>query len=153
MFTSQIPSYTLPSDKDSAHAQLCCAILIPLYRIDEIWEELCTYERQICGKANADRTITPLLPGYTTAHRVSKEILQHEEGILQSETAVGKWGVGSEPSFSEPEHILMGKWKSYLRWEESNPLGCETYSPELLEWISFTYHKALTSLGQYPKIW
>jgi cleavage stimulation factor subunit 3 len=36
------------------------------------------------------------------------------------------------PMFYVSEHVLMGKWKAHLKWEESNPLEIEEKDKAIL---------------------
>ncbi|THU88298.1 Suf-domain-containing protein [Dendrothele bispora CBS 962.96] len=58
------------------------------------------------------------------------------------------------PTFTPSERQLVGKWKAYLKWEESDPLGLqETETALLHSRISRAYQKAVVQMRYFPEIW
>jgi len=60
----------------------------------------------------------------------------------------------SLPKFDASERALVGKWKAYLKWEESNPLELEdSQQATLITRIQRVYRKALIRMRYYTEIW
>ncbi len=60
----------------------------------------------------------------------------------------------SLPRFDESERSLVGKWKAYLKWEESNPLEIqEKEIGTLFTRIQSAYRKAVIQMRYYAEIW
>jgi len=58
------------------------------------------------------------------------------------------------PTFNPPERALVGAWKTYLRWEESNPLEIEEKDKATLtSRIQGVYRKAVVRMRFYGEIW
>lgn len=58
------------------------------------------------------------------------------------------------PKFDAADRALVGAWKAYLRWEETNPLELEDKDqPVLLARIRGIYRKALVRMRFFPEIW
>lgn len=57
-----------------------------------------------------------------------------------------------KPTYSMKERELMGAWKSYLKWEESNPLDIEDKSTLNMR-MQGVYQKALSSMRFHPEMW
>jgi cleavage stimulation factor subunit 3 len=60
----------------------------------------------------------------------------------------------SLPTFNTNERALVGAWKNYLKWEESNPLEIEEKDkPTLVTRIQSVYRKAVVRMRFYSEIW
>ena len=60
----------------------------------------------------------------------------------------------SLPTFNPPERALVGAWKAYLKWEESNPLEIEEKDrATLIGRIQHVYRKAVIRMRFYGEIW
>lgn len=58
------------------------------------------------------------------------------------------------PKFDAADRALVGAWKGYLRWEESNPLALEDKDrPVLIARIRGVYRKALQRMRFFSEIW
>ena len=48
------------------------------------------------------------------------------------------------PTFNAAERALVGTWKTYLKWEENNPLKFEEKDKvTLVSWVQLIYRKAV----------
>lgn len=60
----------------------------------------------------------------------------------------------TQPTFDGADRSLVGAWKTYLRWEESNPLQIEnTDNLTLVARIRGVYRKALVRMRFFPEVW
>jgi cleavage stimulation factor subunit 3 len=60
----------------------------------------------------------------------------------------------SLPTFNAAERALVGAWKNYLKWEESNPLELEEKDrPTLIQRVQSVYRKAVIRMRFYGEIW
>ncbi|KAK0214629.1 hypothetical protein EDD85DRAFT_782811, partial [Armillaria nabsnona] len=143
------------STDDKLQNLLFQAICIPLFNIDDLWMELEHHLKQkYVAKSIVAQRLAALLPIYTTARRVSKEIATYTAAITEAENSVGSWYLGALPTFCDRERILIGKWKSYLHWEESNPMGWLGSDESLWQRrVSFAYNQAFCTLSRFPEIW
>ena len=58
------------------------------------------------------------------------------------------------PTFSSPDKALVGRWRKYLKWEESNPLETEDKDKSQLHArIQSVYRKAIVRMRYFPEIW
>lgn len=58
------------------------------------------------------------------------------------------------PSFNPAERALVGAWKTYLRWEESNPLEIEDKDKmALINRVQSVYRKAVIRMRFFSEIW
>jgi cleavage stimulation factor subunit 3 len=58
------------------------------------------------------------------------------------------------PTFSAGERALVGQWKTYLKWEESNPLEIdEKDKATLVSRVQGVYRKGLIRMRFYSEIW
>ena len=58
------------------------------------------------------------------------------------------------PRFTAGERSLVGLWKAYLKWEESNPLEIEEKDRSaLVARVQGVYRRALIRMRFYSEIW
>ena len=84
------------------------------------------------------------------------EQLQHHVKAIQSKTPSTSLAISLpvQPRFDKADRDLVGVWKVYLRWEESNPLGLpEEERPTLVSRVTSAYRRALTSMRFFPELW
>ena len=116
--------------------------------VDVLWRELESLEL-VLDNVDAKVDLTNLFPAYLKA----REVLRN----LNSLTALLYPAVDPDrqlpplPVFDASERALVGKWKAYLRWEESNPLGLDQIT--LSKRIRVTYMKALVPMAYHTEIW
>lgn len=60
----------------------------------------------------------------------------------------------SLPTFNSAERALVGAWKTYLKWEEGNPLELDENDKAILtQRIQSIYRKAVCRMRYYGEIW
>lgn|ERR1700743_2284859 len=58
------------------------------------------------------------------------------------------------PAFSQSERALVGAWKAYLKWEETNPLELEEKDKTaLIQRVQAVYRKAVIRMRYFAEIW
>lgn len=58
------------------------------------------------------------------------------------------------PTFNPAERALVGAWKAYLKWEESNPLEIEEKDrATFLTRVQSVYRKAVVRMRYFAEIW
>lgn len=58
------------------------------------------------------------------------------------------------PTFSQNERALVGAWKAYLKWEESNPLELDEKDKGILvQRVQAVYRKAVIRMRYFAEIW
>ena len=58
------------------------------------------------------------------------------------------------PTFSQNERALVGAWKAYLKWEESNPLELEEKDKVvLIQRVQAVYRKAVIRMRYFAEVW
>lgn len=59
-----------------------------------------------------------------------------------------------QPTFSAGDKALVGRWRLYLKWEESNPLEIEEKDrATLLTRLQGVYRKAIVRMRFFSEIW
>ena len=99
-----------------------------------------------------------LSPAHMQARTVLRQLQKHLGPLLPppppSLTARPTIFLPSLPTFNQPERALVGAWKNYLKWEESNPLEIEEKDKAtLVTRIQGVYRKALVRMRFYSEIW
>ncbi|KAG1741373.1 hypothetical protein EDB19DRAFT_1705866, partial [Suillus lakei] len=101
------------------------AVQIPLENVEKLWSELETFENSL-NKITAKKFMSDLSPSYMQARTVLRQLQQH----------------------------CVGAWKTYLKWEESNPLEFEDKDKAtLISRIQGVYRKAAIRMRFYAEIW
>lgn len=60
--------------------------------------------------------------------------------------------IPAKPVFTSNERALVALWKTYLKWEEGNPLVIED-KQVLFQRVQAVYRKALVRMRFYAEIW
>ncbi|KAG6846892.1 hypothetical protein H0H93_011241, partial [Arthromyces matolae] len=132
-------------------------VQIPLRGVETLWEEYERFENKI-DRIHAKR----ILSGLSLAHLRARATLQQLTNCtpslfapcISSPSRCPELELPSLPDFRASERALVGKWKTYLRWEENDPLELEGKDrPTLIARINNAYRKALIRMRYYPEIW
>ncbi|KAF7288478.1 CFIA complex component [Mycena chlorophos] len=92
-------------------------------------------------------------PGYLQARTVLRQLSNHLSGLNLANPNDGLV-LPSPPTFTPAERQLVGRWKAYLKWEESNPLEIEDKDKAILiTRVQLVYRKALVRMRYFPEIW
>ncbi|KAF7313321.1 CFIA complex component [Mycena chlorophos] len=128
------------------------AVQIPLDNVEKLWSDLEAFEMGL-NKITAKKFMQDLNPGYMQARTVLRQLSNHLSG-LNLTNPNGGLALPSPPTFTPAERHLVGRWKAYLKWEESNPLEIEDKDKAILiTRVQLMYRKALVRMRYYPEIW
>jgi cleavage stimulation factor subunit 3 len=102
--------------------------------------------------------MTDLSPSYMQARTVLRQLQRHLGPLFPpppaSTTLRPPIYLPPTPTFNAAERALVGSWKTYLKWEESNPLEFEEKDKAtLISRIQGVYRKAVIRMRYYSEIW
>lgn len=127
------------------------AVQIPLDNVEQLWPKLETFETGL-NKITAKKFMADLSPAHMQACTVLRQLTIHI-GPLYPPNGPHLF-LPSLPKFDASERALVGKWKAYLKWEESDPLELdERDKPTAITRIQMVYRKALIKMRYYTEIW
>ncbi|KAJ3496355.1 hypothetical protein NLJ89_g10496 [Agrocybe chaxingu] len=127
------------------------AVQIPLENAERLWRDLEAFEMGV-NKITAKKFMYDLCPAQIRARTVLQQLKTHLGPLNASNPR--QLYLPLLPKFDTSERTLVSKWKAYLRWEESNPLGIEDKDQEtLFLQLQGIYQKAITQMRYYPEIW
>ncbi|KAG0697093.1 hypothetical protein DFH29DRAFT_165718 [Suillus ampliporus] len=133
------------------------AVQIPLENVERLWSELETFENSL-NKITAKKFMSDLSPSYMQARTVLRQLQRHLGPLFPpppvSSAARPHLYLPPTPTFNAAERALVGAWKTYLKWEESNPLEFEDKDKAtLISRIQGVYRKAAIRMRFYAEIW
>lgn len=99
-----------------------------------------------------------LSPSYMQARTVLRQLQRHLGPLFppvpQSSSGRPSLYLPSLPTFNAAERALVGAWKTYLKWEEGNPLELDDKDrPILIQRTQSIYRKAVIRMRYYGEIW
>ncbi|KAJ7618475.1 Suf-domain-containing protein [Roridomyces roridus] len=130
------------------------AVQIPLSNVEKLWGELESFEMGL-NKITAKKFMQDLTPGYMQARSTLRQLTTYLQGLgLHPPPDPSHFWLPSPPTFSKDDRPLIGRWKTYLKWEEGNPLAIEEKDrANLILRIQLAYRKAVIWMRYYPEIW
>ncbi|KAF9474614.1 Suf-domain-containing protein [Pholiota conissans] len=132
------------------------AVQIPLDNVERLWQELEAFETGL-NKITAKKFMADLSPAHMQARTVLRQLVNHVTPLYAQPGGVSSGAemyLPSMPRFDASERALVGKWKAYLKWEESNPLEIEEKDKAtLITRIQGVYRKAVIRMRYYTEIW
>ncbi|KAH7927101.1 Suf-domain-containing protein [Leucogyrophana mollusca] len=133
------------------------AVQIPLENVEKLWYELEAFEINL-NKIAATKILSGLSASYVRARTVLRQLQHHQRPLFpppaQSSSARPLHYLPPTPTFNPAERALVGAWKTYFKWEESNPLGFEDKDRStLISRIQGVYRKAVICMRYYSEIW
>jgi cleavage stimulation factor subunit 3 len=127
------------------------AVQIPLDNVERLWQELEAFETNL-NRITAKKFMADLSPAHMQARTVLRQLINHVGAIYPPDSP--EIFLPSLPKFDASERALVGKWKAYLKWEESNPLEIEEKDrATLITRIQGVYRKAVIRMRYYTEIW
>ncbi|KDR71055.1 hypothetical protein GALMADRAFT_254221 [Galerina marginata CBS 339.88] len=127
------------------------AVQIPLDNVERLWQELETFETGL-NRITAKKFMADLSPAHMQARTVLRQLINHIASLYPPSSP--EIYLPSLPRFDASERALVGKWKAYLKWEESNPLELdEKDKGTLITRIQGVYRKAVIRMRYYTEIW
>lgn len=128
------------------------AVQIPLDNVERLWSELETFETNL-NKITAKKFMSDLSPAHMQARAVLRQLSNHLNALYPGSSSQDLF-LPSVPKFDAADRSLVGKWKAYLKWEETNPLEIEDKDKEtLIRRIQGVYRKAVIRMRFYAEIW
>ena len=127
------------------------AVQIPLDNVERLWQDLEAFETKL-NRITAKKFMADLSPAHMQARTVLRQLVNHVGAIYPPNSP--EIFLPSLPKFDASERALVGKWKAYLKWEESNPLEIEEKDRStLITRIQGVYRKAVIRMRYYTEIW
>lgn len=97
-----------------------------------------------------------LSPAHIQAKTVLRELRRRTATLFpptpSPSTSRQELQLPQRPTFTTTDRQLVGAWKSYLKWEESNPLELEDKAV-LVARLQGIYKKALIRMRFFSEIW
>ncbi|KAJ8697549.1 mRNA 3'-end-processing protein rna14 [Pleurotus ostreatus] len=131
------------------------AVQIPLDNVERLWQDLEAFEISL-NRITAKKFMADLSPSHMQARTVLRQLQKHLGPLFPplAPSSRRPLYLPSPPSFSPPDRALVGAWKAYLKWEESNPLEIEEKDKaSLITRIQSVYRKAVIRMRYYSEIW
>lgn len=133
------------------------AVQIPLDNLEALWSDFESFETGL-NKITAKKFLQDLNPAYVQARTVLRKLTQHLGPLFPPPPRASSDRpaiyLPPLPTFNAAERALVGAWKNYIKWEESNPLEIEDKDkPTLVTRIQGVYRKAVIRMRFYPEIW
>ncbi|EAU82402.2 mRNA 3'-end-processing protein RNA14 [Coprinopsis cinerea okayama7 len=129
------------------------AVQIPLDNVERLWSELETFEMNL-NKITAKKFMSDLSPAHMQARTTLRQLSNHMNGLYPPSSSNNDLFLPSQPKFDAAERSLVGKWKAYLKWEESNPLELEDKDKQtFITRLQGVYRKAVIRMRFYAEIW
>ena len=127
------------------------AVQIPLDNVERLWQELEAFEVNF-NRITAKQFMADLSPAHMQARTVLRQLTNHLSALYPPSS--NDIFLPPLPRFDASERTLVGKWKAYLKWEESNPLEIEKKEKAtLITRIQGVYRKAVIRMRYYSEIW
>jgi hypothetical protein len=128
------------------------AVQIPLDNVERFWRELEAFETSL-NCITAKKFMDDLSPAHMQARTVHRQLVNYA-GAIYPPNSPKIFLHASLSQFDASERALVGKWKTYLKWEESNLLEIEEKDRSILiTRIQGVYRKAVIRMRYYTEIW
>ncbi|KAG6841341.1 hypothetical protein C0991_012166 [Blastosporella zonata] len=133
------------------------AVQIPLEGVETLWQELESFENGL-NRITAKKFMSDLSPAHMQARTTFRQLTNHVATLYPPHVPAPlnrpELLLPALPTFDPSERTLVGKWKAYLKWEESNPLELEDKDKSVLvARIQSVYRKAVIRMRYYTEIW
>ncbi|KIO06747.1 hypothetical protein M404DRAFT_998863 [Pisolithus tinctorius Marx 270] len=133
------------------------AVQIPLENVEKLWSELEAFENGL-NKITAKKFMSDLSPSHMQARTVLRQLQRHLGPLFPppppSSSTRPSIYLPPAPTFNAAERALVGAWKTYLKWEENNPLEFEDKDKAtLVSRVQLVYRKAVIRMRFYSEIW
>ncbi|KAI6155947.1 hypothetical protein BKA82DRAFT_4084195 [Pisolithus tinctorius] len=97
------------------------AVQIPLENVEKLWSELEAFENGL-NKITAKKFMSDLSPCFVQLQRHLGPLFPPPPPSSSTRPSIY---LPPAPTFNAAERALVGAWKTYLKWEENNPLEFE----------------------------
>ncbi|PBK93800.1 Suf-domain-containing protein [Armillaria gallica] len=140
-------------DADTLREVYRRAVQIPLDNVEKLWRDFEAFEMKP-NKTTAKKFISDLSTKHIQALKVSRQLNNYVSTLYPPSTGRPELFLPSLPSFNLAERSMVGKWKAYMKWEESNPLEIEDKDKHLLILrVRYVHRKAVIRMRYFPEIW
>ncbi|KAH9811625.1 hypothetical protein DFH28DRAFT_1084886 [Melampsora americana] len=121
------------------------AVCIPLNNIEQLWKDYDAFENQM-SKMTAKKFLADKSAQYMAARAALRDMKTLTDNLLRPKVPV-------KPNWKRIEdHRSLEQWKTYLQWEEKNPLEL-TDKAALNARIQYAYRQAAMHMRFYCEIW
>lgn len=110
-----------------------------------MWKQYDAFESSI-NKATAKTYLASRSPAYMTARSALRELRQSLDTIRRLSGSVP-----TKPVFDEHDRQLLGAWKAYLKWEESNPLVLD--DEQLEARVGYAMKRSTAEMRHFAEMW
>ena len=136
------------------------AVCIPLNNVEALWKAYDAFESGLNKLTvssshrhlkhaqqlfQAKKFLAERSPAYMTARTALRELRALTEGLPHP-------SLPPQPDYSEHDRSIVNLWKSFLRWEESNPLVIEDQSV-LNSRVKYALRQCLGDMRHFPELW
>jgi cleavage stimulation factor subunit 3 len=122
----------------------------PPDNVERLGQDLEAFETNL-NRITAKKFMVNLSQAHMQARTVLRQLVDHVGGIYPPDSP--EIFLPSLPKFDASERALVGKWKAYLKWKESNPLEIEEKDRStLITRIQGVYRKAVIRMRYYTEI-
>ncbi|TFK64019.1 Suf-domain-containing protein [Pluteus cervinus] len=132
------------------------AVQIPLDNVEKLWQELEAFETGL-NRITAKKFMADLSPAHMQARATLRQVVKHTADLYLPSTSSGgrpDLYLPGPPTFDASDRALVGRWKAYLKLEESNPLELEEKDKNtLITRIQGVYRKAVIRMRYFSEIW
>ncbi|OCH93262.1 Suf-domain-containing protein [Obba rivulosa] len=133
------------------------AVQIPMENVKKLWEDYQEFENGL-NKITAKKFLSDLQEGHMQARTVLTQLQEHLTVLFPppppSKSARPPIWLPRQPTFNAGDKALAGRWRMYLKWEESNPLEIEEKDKtSLIARIQSVYRKAVVRMRFFSEIW
>ncbi|KAL0948925.1 hypothetical protein HGRIS_009033 [Hohenbuehelia grisea] len=131
------------------------AVQLPIENVEKLWQDLEAFENGL-NRITAKKFMTDLSPAHMQARTALRQLQKHVGPLYPPQPAsqATQLVLPSLPTYSPAERALVGAWKAYLKWEESNPLEFEERDrATFVSRVQMVYRKAVVRMRYYSEIW
>ncbi|KAL1747771.1 hypothetical protein HDZ31DRAFT_31172 [Schizophyllum fasciatum] len=148
------PSWDKQQRMDSLRKVYHRALQVPMENIETIWSSYEAFEKSLNNPNVAKKFVADLNPAYMQARTTLRKLKDLTQGLFPHATTREDMTLPMPPTFSNADLSLIGRWRTYLKWEEKNPLEIEDKDRTvLISRIQAVYRKAVIRMRYYPEIW
>ncbi|KAH9843581.1 Suf-domain-containing protein [Rhodofomes roseus] len=133
------------------------AVQIPMDNIKRLWEEYQDFENGL-NRITAKKFLSDLQESHMQARTVLTTLQEHLNILFPppppSKSARPPIWLPRPPAFNAGDRALVGRWRQYLKWEESNPLKLDDKDKgNLHARLQGVYKKAVVRMRFFSEIW
>lgn len=133
------------------------AVQTPIENVKRLWEDYQEFENNL-NKITAKKFLSDIQESHMQARTVLNQLQEHLTVLFPppppSKSGKPAIWLPRPPTFSAGDKALMGRWRMYLKWEESNPLEIEEKDKsQLHSRLQSVYRKAIVRMRYFSEVW